>query len=379
MAKCDALWIPEQKAGKTILVFNKSGSAEEGTSERYPTVKHRFLLAGMVIVVCGVCSSVFAADATLLAISGRKMTAEQAASIEKQVAQNPDDVDSRTQLLGYYFGKQFQDPAVRIAKQKNILWLIENAPAAGILRSPFGQLDAILDGAAYTQGKQAWEKQLKQDPQNLKLLENSANYFLIHDRDLAKVSLQQAQALDGKNPQWPAALGQLYLLEMMTNSLQPQSEVASQALAQLEIAYNLSTERAQENLLQYLAKAAFAAKQPEKATAYAEKMLSLDGNGWNAGNNQHQGNIILGKLALAAGNVEEAKQRLLKAGKTSGSPQLNSFGPDMTLAKALLQQDEKEVVLEYLVLCSKFWTLGKTRLDQWTEIVKNDQIPSDWR
>lgn len=309
------------------------------------------------------------------------MSAEQAALIEKKVERNPRDVDSRTKLLGYYFSKQFQDPAVRKAKEKNVLWLIENAPDSGILGTPFGQLDATLNGAAYFQGKKAWEKQLKEDPKNLKLLENSANYFKLNDRELATASLQAAQAVDRKNPKWAEALGQLYLLEMKTSSLKAQRAVATKALEQLEIAYKLSTNMAQENLLKSLAKAALAAKETDKATKYAEKMLRLKGSGWNSGNNIHYGNIILGKIALGAGDVEAAKQYLIKAGKTPGSPQLNSFGPDMSLAKALLMKDQKEkdVVLEYLALCSKFWSLGKVDLNQWTAIVKDGQIPRDWR
>jgi len=81
-------------------------------------VKNRFVLAIVGGLVCCFCSIHFAADAVKLqlAMSGRSMTAEQVAAAEKQVEQNPSDVDSRTQLLGYYFGKQHQDPAVRKAK-----------------------------------------------------------------------------------------------------------------------------------------------------------------------------------------------------------------------------------------------------------------------
>ena len=61
------------------------------------------------------------------------------------------------------------------------------------------------------------------------------------------------------------------------------------------------------------------------------------------------------KLALQAGDVEEAKRRLLAAGKTSGSPALRSFGPNMALAEKLLEKGERDVVLEYFELCKKFW------------------------
>src|SRR5690606_25063097 len=106
--------------------------------------------------------------------------------VEKQVKENPKDSEARVKLLGYYFSKQFTDAAARKAKQENVLWLIENEPEAKILGTPFGQMDAIIDGAAYTRGKQAWEKQLKAQPDNLKLLDHAANYFILHDRELAK-------------------------------------------------------------------------------------------------------------------------------------------------------------------------------------------------
>jgi hypothetical protein len=50
----------------------------------------------------------------------------------------------------------------------------------------------------------------------------------------------------------------------------------------------------------------------------------------------------------ANGDIEEAKKQLLLAGKTPSSPQLNSFGPNMILAKELLDKGEKDTVLHYL-------------------------------
>jgi len=315
----------------------------------------------------------------ILEMSGSRLTAGQAASLEKRVEQDSSDIDSRTQLLSYYFRKQIEDSSAREAHQKHILWLIQNSPESEVLATPCGLLYGKLNAVAYSEGKDAWINQLKNNPENLNVIENAAKYFMLSDRELANELLLKAQSLDQENPKWPAALGQLYSLNMIKKSGDNERTEAKKALEQLEIAYRLSTGLEQTVLLEELAKAALVAQELAKTREYAELMLSQSSTGWNAGNNLHQGNIILGKIALAAGNVEEAKHRLLAAGKTSGSPQLNSFGPDMTLAKALLQKDEKAVVLEYLALCSKFWTLGKDRLDQWTEIVKNDQIPSDWR
>jgi len=339
-------------------------------------MSNRSLLAiiAVLVLVC-MCSTAFAQDASSLAMSGRRLTAEEVESLEKRIEKDPRDITSRTRLLGYYFGEQFQNLSAREAKQKHVLWLIVNSPESEVLGLPYGTLDAILDGEAYSQGKKAWIDQLKREPANLKLLGHSANFFQLHDRELAKESLQTARSLDMDNPKWPTKLGHLYSLGMITNSLKVKTNAAEKALEQFEIAYKLSTDRGRDFLLQYLAQVALAANKPQKAKEYAEKMLSQNSPGWNYGNNIHHGNIILGRIALTLDDLEEAKKRLINAGKTPGSPQLNSFGPNMTLAKELLQKGEKDVVLKYLDLCSKFWKSGKDRLHKWSVVVKDGKIP----
>ncbi|MDD2241012.1 MAG: hypothetical protein PHI93_10210 [Kiritimatiellae bacterium] len=86
-------------------------------------------------------------------------------------------------------------------------------------------------------------------------------------------------------------------------------------------------------------------------------------------------NQILGRIALAEGNVDEAKKRLLASAYSDGSPTMNSFGPNMTLAKELLLKREREVVLQYFDLCRKFWGRHSDKLDLWTEDVKSNRIP----
>lgn len=337
--------------------------------------KTSLLAISTVLVLACTCTTGFAEDAQRLTMSGRTLTAEEVESLEKKIMQNPRDITSRTKLLGYYFGKQFQNLSAREAKRKHVLWLIVNSPESEVLGLPYGTLDAFLDKDAYSQGKKAWVDQIKRRPANLKLLEHSANFFQMHDRELAKESLQTARSLDMDNPKWPTKLGHLYSLGMMRKSLKAKTDAAGKALEQFEIAYKLSSDMERDALLQYLAKVALAANAPKKAEEYADKMLSQNSPGWNYGNNIHHGNIILGRIALTLDDLEEAKKHLINAGKTPGSPQLNSFGPDMTLAKELLQKGEKDVVLKYLELCSKFWKSGKDQLEKWTVVVKDGKIP----
>ncbi len=244
-----------------------------------------------VLVFVYMCSTAFADSATRLAMSGYRLAAEEVESLEKQIEKNPHDITSRTKLLGYYNGEQFQNQSAREAKRKHVLWLILNSPESEVLATPYGELNAITE--AYSQGKKAWINQLKRTPANLKLLEHSANFFQLHDRELALESLQTARSLDMDNPKWPKELGHLYSRDMIGKSLKVKTNAAGKALEQFEIAYKLSTDRWRNALLQSLAKVALAANKPQKAKEYAEKMLSQKSSSWNYGNNIHHGNIIL--------------------------------------------------------------------------------------
>jgi hypothetical protein len=97
---------------------------------------------------------------------------------------------------------------------------------------------------------------------------------------------------------------------------------------------------------------------------------------WNYGNAIHKGNLTLGRVALRNGDLEQAKAYLLAAGGTPGSPQLNSFGPNMTLAKVLLEAGETDAVLQYLDLCAEFWKTDFGSLGAWRDLIEEGRIPN---
>ena len=151
------------------------------------------------------------------------------------------------------------------------------------------------------------------------------------------------------------------------------------ALAELERAWELATEeRLRFDLLVDLAQAALRADEREKARAYAEEQLAkarLPEFADAAGAAIHYGNLVLGHLALASGDVEGAKGHLVGAGRTPGSAPLCSFGPSMVLAKELLDRGEREAVLHYLRLCSVFWQPDDQCLDQWIWTIEHGGVP----
>jgi tetratricopeptide (TPR) repeat protein len=139
-----------------------------------------------------------------------------------------------------------------------------------------------------------------------------------------------------------------------------------------------STEEKRFYALDDAAKENFNVGKIEDADNYAKELLKLapsfQGN-WNYGNAIQDGNLVLGRIAVRDGQIEVAKKYLLEAGKSPGSPTMDSFGPSMSLAKDLLEKGERDTVLQYFELCRKFWKDDYGKLDQWSDKVKAGKIP----
>lgn len=96
---------------------------------------------------------------------------------------------------------------------------------------------------------------------------------------------------------------------------------------------------------------------------------------WNYGNAIEAANRYLGLLALQSGDFDSAIAYLILSSKTPGSPQLESFGPNVSLAKALLEKQYTEPVLKYLDEIKRFWELEDGRIEEWKDQIQRGQIP----
>ena len=105
----------------------------------------------------------------------------------------------------------------------------------------------------------------------------------------------------------------------------------------------------------------------DEAKVLAEELLHLADKykksnwqtmGWNYGNAIHKGHSALGLVALRMNDLNSARHHLLQSAPSdAGSPQMKSFGPNMTLARELLKKGERDVVLKYFDQCDRFWTV----------------------
>jgi hypothetical protein len=150
----------------------------------------------------------------------------------------------------------------------------------------------------------------------------------------------------------------------------PRSE--PQVLADLEQALKGALPIDREMQLSALAKAAIRAEDLPKAISYGNELLASK---YTWGGGVHDGNLVLGLVAVKNGDMENARLRLLKAGESTGSPVLSSFGPNMTLAKALLEAGDRDTVLQYFDECRAFWMLGAKKLDAWSAAIRGGGMP----
>jgi TonB family protein len=141
-----------------------------------------------------------------------------------------------------------------------------------------------------------------------------------------------------------------------------------QALADLEQDCVGLEGREREARLNELAKAALSAGMVDKAAAWGEDLLRAKGAAM-----AHRGHTILGLVALRRDDVDAARRHLLQSAQTEGDAALRSFGPSMALARALLEREQREAVVEYLVRCGRFWK--SARRDEWEEAVREGGSP----
>lgn len=126
-----------------------------------------------------------------------------------------------------------------------------------------------------------------------------------------------------------------------------------------------------------LAKLAFWAGDANKAEQYAREAVRLEppGDPVSDGEATHDGNMVLGLIALQRGDVDQAKRHLIESSRTSGSGYMSITGPNLSLANELLKHNEYQTVIEYLRDCQRFWIDGRKTLDRWIEAIRDGTDP----
>lgn len=197
--------------------------------------------------------------------------------------------------------------------------------------------------------------------------------ILMSDFNLAQKLLKRAIVLDPKESDWSRDLA-WSLSRNGKNKIRRKAAMAAMQDAirktkGLEFKYSLYDD---------LATMAFEAGELKIAESAERKAISLVGkfgDHWNDGNALHAGNCILGRIVLKQNKLDAAVFHLKEAGSTPGSPQLDSFGPDMTFANEMLAAGQTKAVVDYLKSCKRFWDGESAKLSGYIARIKRGEIP----
>lgn len=196
---------------------------------------------------------------------------------------------------------------------------------------------------------------------------------------LAETLLVRADKLQPENPFWAETLGQHLQHQSKLSPGGHDAAMLKRAFGYLEKGLGQTTDPdGRMHRLSDTAKLGFIVGEYTKAEKYARELLAFAEphlNDEKYGAALHDGHMVLGRLALRNKSIAEAREHLLAAGKSAGGSTLTSFGPNMSLASDLLNQGEKQVVIDYLRLCKNFWSGPHTPIDGWIQVIERGRKP----
>ncbi|HEY9679110.1 MAG TPA: hypothetical protein V6C76_13960 [Drouetiella sp.] len=302
------------------------------------------------------------------AMGGMNLSPEQALNLEKQVDENPANKSARATLLGYYSSRPRKlGRAAREKQARHILWVLEFAPACGLGVTPALSISKADNPKEYDLAKQIILIQCKKYRRSAAVISDLA--LALRDESALSINLlRDAYAIAPKKMKYGIAFWLAALLHRQGLETANSQDLNDAVALMQEIFREKKTGLYACRLAQY----ALNGNQYKLARETAEQMLQDYPD-----DNQciHEANIVLGLIALNAGEIATAKDRLLIAGRVGKSPRLVSYGPIMNLAQRFLELGERSLVIQYLTDCKGFWEMGPALLRKWINEIESGAMP----
>lgn len=176
-----------------------------------------------------------------IARDGYRLTKVEVEALEAALASNPDDLATRTKLLGFYIRgavRLFGREATIAARRRHILWLIEHHPGSEVSQLSEATIDAaghaLADMNGYAEAARLWTEQAQRHGNDPTVLGNAARFFQLSDKEQAAALLKGAQRAAPQDVQWSGRLGYLYAIailgvDMMNQNGLPMSHSPAEA------------------------------------------------------------------------------------------------------------------------------------------------------
>jgi hypothetical protein len=331
----------------------------------------------------------------------KKLTAGEVKNTEALLVREPGNIEARKSLLAYYSHYETKKTVLNEkARIKHRVWFIQNHPEM-IERQAIGFFDMskFSRNPEYDLLKAEWLKQVALHPRNSQVRLNAVSFIQYVEPSAAISLLSEGEKIDPEEYEFPLKLADIY----ESGSTSPKVEATrqrsyltlalkkgEQALSQIKKERSRERDRDRKDLLTKLSKVGLELQQYDRTRAFAtELILDFGDNPDEFGYEEavHQGNIVLGRIALAENDIAKAKEHLLIAIKATLRSEFVWLSEiDLDLARELLAKGEKDAVLEYLRLCLSLREREKeaeeaykseiSALKSWQEQIKTGKVPS---
>ena len=304
----------------------------------------------------------------LLLYSGKSISKAKADELEADLRKTPDKIDDRLVLIGYYTSNA-RTSMEHLRLRTHVLWMVENHPEHPSTAEPsLRDLPDDMDGNA--QILLLWNKNLESRGDDIAVMKDAEKFFFGKDPAQADQLIHRIAEKEPNDKQWPGELAELY--RMFGIPGQPIDDPGARAVESykrvLELTHNSP---ARESLAGDMAQAAFKVGDLSGAAELAK--IYLQSKDRTA---VQRANTILGRVALRSGDRSGAKKYLLDSSGPLAEKDVSVSGPTLVLAKELLEQGEREAVLQYLDNCMSLWPRGESVLQLWIADIKNGKTPN---
>ena len=148
----------------------------------------------------------------------RHLTPDRVSDLEAYLRKNPDDINTRSELIVYYSIQRPKSSAeiskVIEARREHVRFLVRSHPADPVNATSYAFInteppDILADPAGYSEIRALWIEQANRSDANLAVLENAAYFLQLGDMPLAEQFLRRAEKLGSWKSQ-AAAFGTIY-------------------------------------------------------------------------------------------------------------------------------------------------------------------------
>jgi hypothetical protein len=296
--------------------------------------------------------------------AGKGLTAEQASKLEVRLVEDPNDLNTRLQLIAFYRGKD--DSAVNL-RITHILWLIENHSNSPVWRkNNYTSFEDSYSAQTFSDARTIWLRKIEEESSNSQVWGNAGLFLIERDFELGTILLTRATELDTNDyagSYWPERLSMIHYVKALAENGSNRIRDAKKCLWAGEVflqRHGLDGMRWRSGIRQMgLERALLSAlwlDDTAKASNYAHE-LNLVIKSWN-----HMPKSSLAALsifALHTGDVAGANSYFLN---NEEDPSLDEL--DIELANQLIQAGQRKSVLRYLSAC-KLHGISDDKVDAW--------------